>query len=444
MSKETIITSKNQLIQYISDGFKSTQNSSVGIEFESFLYQKNDFTPIAYHSTHKHAGIADLLDGFDKSKWQKIMENHNAMGLESNIGNISLEPAGQFEFSSIPAKNIIELNNLTQSYFNEALPLLNKLNIGIYNLGYNPIYTKNQLQLMPKQRYDIMYNYMPKVGSLGQQMMKATTTVQTNLDYSSEADLAKKFRLSMALSPFITALFANSPFYENKISPYLSHRMNIWQDTDNKRSGLLKIAFEDNFSIEKYVDYALDVPMYFIYRDNKYVNISNITFKDYLIGTYKFNNNKPLLEDFVLHLSTLFPDVRLKNYLEIRSADCVDKDYLVSLSALFVGLFYNPTALNHAYDLIKEYSFEDINTLKKEVITKGIHAQIKNTPIKTILAEILNTSYQALLSNKLGEEVFVSNLIELLNSNKTLAEQKLDLYKALNGDMLALIKKISM
>lgn len=445
-NKDQEITKKNLLIDYISSGFKPKEDFKVGLEFESFLIDKKHMSNLPYYHGYglQRPSIRSILRKFDHKKWKDINEKYstNTIGLQSNIGNISLEPAGQFEFSSIPTKDLHQLNNLTNEYFNEVLPIINDQEVGMYNLGVNPKFSLNELPLMPKERYGIMNNYMPRVGSMGRNMMRQTCTLQTNLDYKDEADLIKKMRVSMALQPLVGALFANSPIFEGKPTGELSHRIGIWQNTDSNRSGLLKIVFDDNFNIEKYVDYAIMLPMYFLYRNSKYITIPHISFKDYMTGKYKFNNIKPTVGDFETHLSTIFPDVRLKTYIETRLADCPDKDYLITLSALFVGLLYDDNALDSAYDLIKSWSYKQLVQLKEDIITQGLNANFKDTKLIEIAKEVLSISKSGLLARGLGEEIFLSPLENLVKSGKTMAESKLELFERLGKNVDDFINEI--
>ncbi|MDR0484077.1 MAG: glutamate--cysteine ligase [Alphaproteobacteria bacterium] len=441
------ITKKNQLLDYFTSGFKSQDNLKVGLEFESFLYDKKHFSTLPYNHGYglTRPSIHSVLRGFNHKKWHDINEKNNltTIGLQSDIGNISLEPAGQFEFSSIPTKDLNHLNSLVEEYFKELIEILNKQEVGIYNLGINPKFHLNELPLMPKERYDIMNDYMPRVDSMGRNMMRQTCTLQTNLDYTSESDLIKKMKVAMGLQPLIAALYANSPVFEGKLTGELTHRVKVWHHTDNARAGLIKSVFEDDFNIEKYVDYAILLPMYFLYRNNSYINIPHITFKDFMTGKYKFKDIKPEMNDFEVHLATIFPDVRLKTYIETRLSDCPDKDYLLTLSALFVGILYDNSALESATDLVKKWQYEDLITLRKDVITQGFNATIKNQKVLDIAKEVLAMAKSGLTKRGLGEEVFLTPLENLVKSGKTLAESKIALFESLNGNVDKFIQAIT-
>ncbi len=443
---KNIITNKNELVEYIESGFKTKANHRVGVEFESFLYNKKDYSPLPYRHDDglQNPSILAVLRDFNQKKWSNIEEKNLTIGLNSNIGSISLEPAGQFEFSSIPAKDIHELNRHLEEYFTELLPILNKNEIGMFFLGFNPKNDAATLPLMPKERYKIMNSYMPKVGSEGIKMMRQTCTLQSNLDFSNESDLKKKMRVSMALQPLIAAMFANSPLEAAKKSSDLTRRVRVWHDTDNARSGILDFVINGEFTIEKYVDYAIMIPMYCLYRNLEYIEIPHITFKEYMTGKYKFPGITPTIEDFAFHLSTLFPDVRLKTYLETRLADCPDADYLLTLPALFTGLLYDDNALENAYNLISKWTYSDLKTLRYEVITKALNAEIRQVKLLNIARELLEIAKAGLQGRKLGEEIYLNPLDNLLKSGKTLAEQKLDLFDSVSGDINEFIKKITL
>lgn len=432
---------KQNLIDYMESGFRAKNNYNVGIEFEVFLYNKNNYQPIEYSGNTPT--IQDLLQSYNKEFWLADYDNKHLVGLHSKIGNITLEPAGQLEFSSIPLANVNDIALANAKFFKETLSILKKQNIGMYALGLNPKHTLAELPLMPKSRYGFMDKYMQEVGTMGKNMMRQTCTVQTNLDYSSNTDLAKKFRVGMALAPIISAMYANSPLHNGKNTNYLSYRNKIWQNTDSSRAGFLQAAFNENFTIEKYVDYALNVPMYFLYRNKKHIKIPHITFGEYLSGKKKIANFIPNLEDFITHLATLFPHVRLKTYMEIRYTDCVDMPYLESLPALFVGLLYDDVSLDNIYNLVKNWSFQEVVNLQNEVIKQGLSVNFKGSTIQNIALEVLSIAEAGLKTRGLQEEVYLHPLIELIKSGKTLAEEKLTILASCNNDINKFIDKIA-
>jgi len=435
------IPTKEDLITYMESGFRTKNNYKVGIEFEVFLYNKSNYQPVEYQGNIPN--IQDLLKSYNPEFWQTEYDNNYLVGLHSKIGNITLEPAGQLEFSSIPFTNVKDIAVANTKFFKETLSILKKQNIGMYPLGLNPKHQLDELPLMPKARYNFMDKYMSQVGSMGKNMMRQTCTVQTNLDYSSNSDLAKKFRVGMALAPIISAMYANSPLHNGKNTNYLSYRNKIWQNTDPSRAGFLQSAFTDGFTLEKYVDYALNVPMYFLYRNKEYIKIPHITFGEYLSGNKKIANFTPNLADFITHLSTLFPHVRLKTYMEIRYPDCVDTPYLESLPALFVGLLYHDASLENIYNLVKNWSFQEVVKLQNEVIKHGLAVKFKGSTVQNIALQILNIAEMGLKARGLQEEVYLYPLIELIKSGKTLAEEKLNLLASCGNNINKFIDEIS-
>lgn len=435
------IPTKQDLINYMESGFRAKQNYNVGIEFEVFLYNKSNYKPIEYSG--KTPNIQALLQSYNQDFWLPEYDNNNLIGLHSKIGNITLEPAGQLEFSSVPFVNVNDINLANTKFFQETLTILKDQNIGMYPLGLNPKHQLNELPLMPKPRYSFMNEYMGQVGSMGRNMMQQTCTVQTNLDYSNNSDLAKKFRVGMALAPIISAMYANSPLHNGKNTNYLSYRNKIWQNTDSSRAGFLQAAFSEDFSIEKYVDYALNVPMYFLYRNKEYIKIPHITFGEYLSGNKKIAKFIPNLEDFITHLSTLFPHVRLKTYMEIRYTDCVDIPYLASLPALFVGLLYHDASLDNIYNLVKNWSFQEVVKLQDEIIKYGLAVKFQGSTVQDIALTVLNIAESGLQARGLQEEVYLQPLIALIKSGKTLAEEKLKLLASCNNNINKFIDAIS-
>lgn len=442
-SKNTIIN-KSELINYILAGCKKPDNLKIGIEFENFLYNNINFANIPYDD-NTITNIKTILSNLkNQHAWQAVEEQGNIIGLTSDIGVISLEPAGQFEFSSAPALNLNILNNWVATYFKQILPLLEQSHIGMFSLGYNPKYNVEQLPLVPKKRYSYMYDYMPQVGSLGRNMMKTTATLQANIDYISESDLNKKMKVATALQPFFGALYANSPFVDGKDCGLLSYRNQVWLDTDNNRSGLLEFVLDGSFSVEKYVDYALNVPLYYIYRHGEYIQPNeHVPFYQYFDSSYKIADATPILEDFIMHLGTLFPDVRLKQYIEVRSADCVDPDLYLSLGALMVGIMYDNSSLDYTYNLLNKFSYQDLLELKTTGIKEGLKATINNKNIQPILQEILNAATEGLQKRNLGEEKYLIGLEEIIQSGITLAERNLSIYQKNNNNIDKLIENIA-
>jgi glutamate--cysteine ligase len=328
--------------------------------------------------------IHALLDGMQHLLgWEPIMEGDNIIGMFDVTGGgaISLEPGGQFELSGAPLEDVHQTASELMAHLAQLREVAKPLGIGFLGLGMAP----------PKGRYKIMTNYMPKVGSLGLDMMYRTCTVQANLDFSSEADMVKKLRVSLALQPVATALFANSPFTEGKPNGFLSYRSEIWRDTDNQRAGMLPWAFEDGMGFERWVDYALDVPMYFVKRGDRYIDVSGKSFRDFFTGKLaELPGERPTISDWANHLSTIFPEVRLKRYLEMRGADAGPWTRLPSLTAFWVGLLYDADALDACWQLVKGWSADARQALRDEVPRRAFAAEIGGRDVLTLARETLS------------------------------------------------------
>ncbi|HYP56838.1 MAG TPA: glutamate--cysteine ligase [Beijerinckia sp.] len=406
VSDLTPITSRDELVAWIANGSKPAEQFRVGTEHEKFPFYRADHTPVPYFGDPElgRGGIKALLEGMQaRFQWTPILDGENIIGLfdEKGGGAISLEPGGQFELSGAPFDTIHQTQAELAAHF-EALDLVaTPLAIRFLSLGMSPKWRLDETPMMPKQRYEIMRKYMPKVGSRGLDMMFRTSTVQANLDFSSEADMVKKMRVSLALQPLATALFANSPFTEGKLNGFLSCRSEVWRDTDNARAGMLPFAFEDGMGFERYVDYALDVPMYFVKRGETYHDVAGMSFRDLLAGKLAaLPGEQATLSDWANHLSTIFPEVRLKRYLEMRGADAGPLPLLTALPALFVGLFYAPSALDAAFDLVKPWSAEAREQLRADVPRMGLEAMIGGRKLREIAREVLDYSRAGLAERK--------------------------------------------
>jgi glutamate--cysteine ligase len=394
MSKETKITEKSQLVQYIEQGCKDPTDWSIGTENEQFVFQTPELVRAPYEGPR---GINALLKAFENDDWQQILEKGHLIALKNNGANISLEPAGQFELSGATLKTLHDVLSELQTYHQQLYGHLNRLGLGLLSQGLDPKTPRDHMPWMPKQRYDIMKAYMPTRGNHGLDMMTATCTVQVNLDYSSERDLAKKFRVSMALQPLVTAMFANSPIREGRLTGYKSYRAFIWTDTDPDRSGLLSFAFEEDFTFEKYVDYVLDVPMYFVYRDGIYHNHAGDSFKTYMKGELPgFKGQVPLIKDFEDHLTTAFPEVRIKQYMEMRGADSGSMAHMEALAAFWTGLLYDQDTLDEVYEMTKNWTYEECLNLKNDVLKQGLQAMFRGHPLHVTAAAILDLAKQGL------------------------------------------------
>jgi glutamate--cysteine ligase len=359
------IESREDLLAVFEGGEKSLEQWRIGTEHEKFVYRVKDHRAPSYDEP---GGIRDLLTGLTEYGWRPVEENGNVIALTGPDGTISLEPAGQFELSGAPLENLHQTCSEAARHLDQCKSVGERLGLGFLGLGMWPDKTRAELPVMPKGRYAVMLRYMPTVGTLGLDMMLRTCTIQVNLDYSSEADMVKKFRVGLALQPVATALFANSPFTEGRPNGYKSFRSRIWEDTDPHRTGMLPFVFEDGFGYERYCDYALDVPMYFVYRDGKYIDVAGRSFRDFLKGELpEIPGEKPRLTDWTDHLSTAFPEVRLKSFLEMRGADGGRWSRICALPALWVGLLYDDQALDEAWALVAHWSIEERERLRHEV-----------------------------------------------------------------------------
>ena len=365
-SASPLIESRDDLLAEFSDGEKPREQWRIGTEHEKFVYRLADHRAPSWDEP---GGIRDLLMGLTEFGWKPVEEGGKVIALTGPYkGTISLEPAGQFELSGAPLENLHQTCAEANRHLDQCKSVGERLGLGFLGLGMWPDKTREELPRMPKGRYGIMLNYMPKVGSLGLDMMLRTCTIQVNLDYSSEADMVKKFRVGLALQPVATALFANSPFTEGKPNGYKSFRSHIWEDTDPDRTGMLPFVFEDGFGYERYCDYALDVPMYFVYRDGKYIDVAGESFRDFLEGKLpQLPGEKPRISDWTDHLSTAFPEVRLKSFLEMRGADGGRWSRICGLPALWVGLLYDDKALDQGWELVRHWSIEGREKLRRDV-----------------------------------------------------------------------------
>jgi len=429
------IESRNDLVYALERGCKPKSEWRIGTEHEKFPFLTDTLERVPYEGERS---IRALLEGFrDRFHWTPIMENGNIIGLlaPDGLGSISLEPGGQFELSGAPLANIHETCEEVHDHLIQVREIADPLGIGFLGLGFDPLHKLDDVHMMPKGRYKIMRDYMAKKGNLGRDMMFRSCTVQVNLDFSSEADMVKKLRTSMALQPVATALFANSPFTEGKPNGYQTFRSQIWTDTDPDRSGILPFVFEEGFGFERWVDYALDVPMYFVYRDGIYHDVSGESFRDYLEGKLpQFPGEKPTIVDWENHLTTIFPEVRIKQYMEMRGADAGPWRTLCALPAYWVGLLYDEGVLESASQLVKNWAIEDIIKLRNDVPVKGFDAQINGNSLCAIAQDTLKLSRKGLeRRNSTGckgflETQFLNVLDEMVEKRQTQADQLLELY----------------
>ena len=369
---------KDSLIQWLAQGETPLEEAKIGVEHEKFCFVADDhapygYSPIAYDGD---TGIQELLNRIATlQKAEKITEQGKIIGLKYDGASVTLEPAGQLELSGAPLQCLHQCRDELMKHLHHTRVVGEELGIHMVGLGFNPVAERKDVHWMPKGRYDIMGRYMQKVGTLGVDMMTRTCTVQVNLDYQSEQDMIEKMRISMALQPMVTALFANSPLVHGKPNGYQSYRSHIWTDTDPDRCGILPFVFEQNFGYERWIDYVLDVPMYFLYRDGVYHDVAGLSFRDFMNGDLQgFKGETPTLKDWEDHCTTNFPEVRLKQFIEMRGADSGCRDSLMALPAFWVGLLYNPDIQKQCLDLIQSWTVSDISAMRDAVPKMGLHA----------------------------------------------------------------------
>ncbi|MBM6592696.1 glutamate--cysteine ligase [Microvirga pudoricolor] len=433
VSDANLIGARSELVEWFASGAKPRQDWRLGTEHEKVPFYRADASPVPYEGER---GIRALLDGMGRlSGWEPILENGKPIGLADDAGGgaISLEPGGQYELSGAPLRDLHETAAETNAHLADAKRVGGELGIGFLTLGMSPLWTRAQTPVMPKARYRIMTDYMPKVGTRGLDMMYRTSTVQVNLDYGSEADMVKKLRVSLALQPIATAIFANSPFTDGKPNGFLSGRSHIWLDTDNNRSGMMPGAFEDGFGFEQYVDWALDVPMYFVKRDSTYHDVTGASFRDLLEGKLpQMPGERATRSDWANHVSTLFPEVRLKRYLEMRGADVGPPEHITALSAFWVGLLYDETALDGAWELVKAWTAEERQAVRDAVPALALNATVAGRPVREVAAEAVALAKAGLARRALrdargqDETVHLAYVEEIVGSGVTVAERLLE------------------
>jgi glutamate--cysteine ligase len=427
------IENRADLISVFAKGEKPVTRWRIGTEHEKFVYRTADHRAPSYDEP---GGIRDLLMALTRYGWEPVMEGGNVIALSGSDGTVSLEPAGQLELSGAAVENLHQTCAETGRHLKQVKEVGAELGLGFLGLGLWPDKTREALPIMPKGRYGIMLRHMPRVGSMGLDMMLRTCTIQTNLDYSSEADMVQKFRVSLALQPLGTALFANSPFLEGKPNGYQSYRSHIWTDTDPARTGMLPFVFEDGFGYERYADYMLDVPMYFVYRDGGYIDAAGKSFRDFLDGNLDvYPREKPTIADWNDHLSTAFPEVRLKSFLEMRGSDGGPWNRICALPALWVGLLYDQGALDAAWDLVKHWTIEDHQRIRDAVPKMGLATPMPDGRTMNDLAkDVLDIATAGLNArgqiNSMGdnESGFLNPLRQIVDCGKSPAQQLLEKY----------------
>jgi glutamate--cysteine ligase len=381
----TPITSVAQLAAFIAQGCKPPSQFCIGTEHEKFGFRRDDFSAPAY----ENGGIRAVIEGLAREGGEPITDNGRPIGLKQGGASISLEPAGQFELSGAPLADLHATAAELDAHFASLRAVAEPLGLGFAPLGFHPLATRDAMPWMPKGRYAIMRRYMPLVGSLGLDMMTRTCTVQVNLDYASEADMRRKLRVGLLLQPLATALFANSPFTEGKPNGYQSYRAHIWTDTDNQRSGIPRLMLDEDFGFERYAAWLIDeVPMYFIYRDGRYIDVAGRSFRAFMQGQVpELAGETATIGDFADHMTTVFTDVRLKRFLEMRGADAGSPAMMLAQSAFWVGLLYDEAALDAALALVRGVGFEAVAALRAAVPRAGIEAGLEAPwPVRSLRA----------------------------------------------------------
>ena len=439
------VRSRDDLVAWIAAGCKPEKQWRIGTEHEKFVFHTDTLSPVPYEGSR---GIRSLMQALiERYGWEPILEGGNIIALKRPAGEgsetVSLEPGGQFELSGAPLGNLHLSCAETQSHLRQVLDVGEGLGIGFLGLGFSPTWTLAETPRMPKQRYAVMTRYMPQVGRRGLDMMYRTATIQVNLDFASEADLVKKFRVSLALQPIATALFAASPFTEGKLNGFKSLRSEVWRDTDPNRTGMLPFVFEAGMGFDAYVEYALNVPMYFVYRDGRYIDVAGASFRDFLDGKLaQLPGVRPTLDDWSDHITTLFPEVRLKRFLEMRGADGGRWRRICALPALWVGLLYDATALDAAWELVKGWSAEERQALRDDVPKSALDTKFRGTTVHAIAREVLAIAHSGLKnrnrrdSKGRDETMYLDVLEHVVRTGMTPADELLSHYRGdWNGDI---------
>ena len=443
------ITSHDDLVQWFAVGCKPKSEWRIGTEHEKIVFRTDDLRPVPYDGPR---GIRALMEELiSRYGWLPIHERDTIIALKRPDGeppaNVSLEPGGQFELSGAPLETMHEVAAETQSHIDQVRAIGEDLKLGFLGLGFSPKWQLAETPKMPKRRYGVMTRYMPQVGKGGLEMMYRTATIQVNLDFADEADMVKKLRTSLALQPIATALFAASPFKEGRPNGFLSLRSEVWRDTDHNRTGMLPFVFESGMSFDRYVTYALDVPMYFIYRNGDYIDVAGASFRDFMAGRLAKKLNRPELakleptiDDWSDHITTIFPEVRMKRFLEMRGADGGRFDHICALSALWTGLFYDQSALDAAWDVCRSWTAEERQGLRNDVPRHALKARLRRHSAHDIAREVVEISLSGLkaraLSNAKGddERIYLDPLQRIVESGRTVADDMLEHFEKSWGE----------
>jgi len=425
----------DELAAYIASGEKPKADWRIGTEHEKFGFTTSDLLPLPYEGA---ASIRAMLEGLQaRFGWTPIFEQDKIIGLTRDGANVSLEPGGQLELSGAPLETLHQTAAELDDHLREVAEIAGPMGAGFAGIGAAPVWTHDQMPMMPKGRYRLMTDYMGRVGTLGTQMMYRTCTVQVNLDFGSEADMVQKMRVALSLQPVATALCAASPFLEGKPNGHKSWRSRIWRDLDAARTGMLPFMFEDGAGYARWVDYVLDVPMYFVYRDGQYINALGQSFRDFLKGQLPaLPGEVPTLSDWADHMTTVFPEARVKKYIEMRGADAGSRDQMVALPALWVGLTYDQGALDAASDLVKGWSHETREGLRKAASVDGLQGEAGGVRLQELAGQVLEISAAGLAARGHGEEILLDPFRESVASGKVPADRLLEAFHgAWQGDI---------
>ena len=441
----TPLTSIQQLADHLAVGCKPAAAFRIGTEHEKFGFRLDDLAPPPYEPADGQPGsIRDLLEGLRRYDAEPIMDGENVIGVKQDGASVSLEPAGQLELSGAPVETMHDAKAEFEWHFEQVRAVSEPLRLGFAPLGFHPVATRAAMPWMPKGRYAIMRRYMPLVGALGLDMMTRTCTVQVNLDYASETDMVRKLRVSLVLQPVATALFANSPFVEGKPTGLMSNRAHVWTDTDNQRSGIPKVMFEDGFGFERYAAWLVDsVPMYFVYRSGRYIDVAGSSFRDFMNGKlHNETGTTATIGDFADHVTTVFTDVRIKRFLEMRGADAGRPDMMLAQSALWVGLLYDDAALTAAEALLRGAGWEDAVAMRAAVPVQGLNTLWRNGTLRDLARDVVAIAQDGLKArarfNQTGktEVIYLDPLAAIAAGAPTQAEHWLARYHgAWGGDI---------
>ncbi len=428
----TPVENPRQLAEWFAAGCKPRERWTIGTEHEKFGFRRDSLAAPPYAPS----GIEAMLHGIMARGWEPIRDQGNVIGLTRGNASVSLEPGGQFELSGAPLATLHETREELAAHFRDVHEVGGPLGLGFAPLGFHPIARREDMPWMPKSRYAIMRRYMPTRGALGLDMMLRTCTVQVNLDFGDEADMAEKLRISLALQPLATALFANSPFKEGKVSGYLSGRGHAWTDTDNDRAGIPACVFEPGFGFEQFVQFVLDVPMYFVAREGKLHDVAGASFRDFMAGRLAaLPGERATMGDWADHVTTVFTDVRLKRFLEMRGADAGSPAMMVAKSAFWVGLIYDGAAQKAAAALVRDWSLEDVRAARAEAPVHALRARVAGRRLQDVAKDALAIARDGLRARGMGEEAYLAPLQEIAESGLTQADRALQLFNTVwQGD----------